>query len=55
MKTTTIVLGLLALLASAGMFIVGNGSTHLSELKDFFWVPLPLALVLFGLGLKKQV
>lgn len=54
MKTTLIVLGFLALIASAGMFIVGSDSSHLSELKDYFWVPLPLAAVLFGAGVQQK-
>ncbi|MBT5824563.1 hypothetical protein HOH67_05565 [Candidatus Peregrinibacteria bacterium] len=43
----------LAVLASVVMFVVGADSSHLSELKDFFWVPLPLAAVLFWAGAKK--
>jgi hypothetical protein len=35
----------LALIAAAVMYKVGNSSSHLSELKDFWWVPLPLAVI----------
>jgi hypothetical protein len=38
----------LAVLASAAMFMIGKNSTHMSELKTLFWVPLPLAVV-FGI------
>ena len=38
----------LAVAASAAMFMVGSNSTHMSELKQLFWIPLPLAVV-FGL------
>ncbi len=56
MKTRSILFAIaaLALIASAGMFIVGSGSSHMSELKDFFWTPLPLALILFIAGLKTK-
>jgi hypothetical protein len=37
--------GGLCVLASVAMYVIGDGSSHLSELKDFFWVPLPLAVV----------
>ena len=39
------VLGVLALVASAIMYKVGSSSSHLSELKDFWWVPLPLGVI----------
>jgi hypothetical protein len=39
--------GALALIAAAVMYKVGNNSSHLSELKDFWWVPLPLAIICF--------
>ncbi len=44
------ILGGLALVASAGMYVVGSNSGHLSELEDFFWVPLPLAVICLVLG-----
>lgn len=44
-KTVFGILGVLALAASAGMYTVGKNSSHLSELKDFWWVPLPLGLI----------
>lgn len=40
-----LVVGLLALLAAAIMYFVGKDSSHLSELYDMFWVPLPLAAI----------
>lgn len=43
----------LALLASVIMFLVGSNSSHLTELRDFFWVPLVLAVVSFMAANKK--
>ncbi|MEK9159735.1 MAG: hypothetical protein AAB383_03315 [Patescibacteria group bacterium] len=47
------VIGSLALIASIAMFIVGSNSGHLTELKDFFWAPLILAVVCFFAATKK--
>ncbi|MEP6700669.1 MAG: hypothetical protein ABJA85_05115 [Bacteroidota bacterium] len=41
------IIGVLALVASAVMYKVGHSSSHLSELKSFWWVPLPLAIICF--------
>ena len=46
-KNVFLFIGFLALAASAGMRILGNKSSHLSELQEFWWVPLPLALICF--------
>lgn len=46
-KTVFIVIGLVAAVASIVMYKVGDNSSHLSELKDFWWVPLPLAGICF--------
>lgn len=37
------ILGLLLVVAAVVIYVVGNKSSHLSELKDFWWYPLPLA------------
>jgi len=44
MKILLIILAVVCLGASIAMYIIGNDSSHLSELKDFWYVPLPLAL-----------
>jgi hypothetical protein len=46
----------LCLLASVGMYQVGSSSSHLTELKDLFWMPLPLGLAaaLAGLRARRQ-
>ena len=51
-KTLFGTLGALALLASVAMYLIGKDSSHLSELADTFWVPLPLAVVLFLVAAK---
>lgn len=54
MKALFIVGGILCIMAAVGMFYVGSNSGHLSELKDFFWVPLPLGVILLILGFRKS-
>lgn len=46
-KKVLIGVGCLSVIASIAMYAIGDGSSHLSELKDFFWTPLPLAVVSF--------
>ena len=43
----------LAILASGIMYIVGSGSSHLSELADLFRLPLPLAVAALAVAMKK--
>jgi len=49
-KTVFGFLGVLALIASAAMYKIGNSNSHLTELKDFWWVPAPLGLLLIILA-----
>jgi hypothetical protein len=53
MKKIAIILSVLCLIASIVMYKVGNSSSHLSELADFWWVPLPLAILALLMGLRK--
>lgn len=46
-KTVFGIIGGIAVIASIAMYKIGNGSSHLSELKDFWWMPLPLAAICF--------
>lgn len=48
------IIGVLCLVAGGVMYIIGNNSSHLSELKDFFWVPLPLGILLLLIPNKKK-
>lgn len=52
MKKFIPILGLLCFVASGAMYMIGDNSSHLSELKDFFWVPLPLGVLLLILAFK---
>lgn len=45
MKNSMLLFGILCFIAAAVMYMIGNSSSHLSELKDFFWVPLPLGVI----------
>ena len=49
-----LLLGALALVASVAMYIIGSGSSHLSELKDFWWTTVPLGLLFIVLAFKKE-
>lgn len=44
-KTIYGILGLLALVAAVAMKVVGKQSSHLSELQEFWWYPLPIAFL----------
>jgi hypothetical protein len=35
------ILGVLCIVSSIVMYMIGKNSSHLSELKDFWWMPLP--------------
>ena len=56
-KTVFTIIGILAIAASVFMYKMGNSSSHLTELKQFWWIPLPLAficLLLAGSAGKKK-
>ena len=53
-KTILIIIGFVALIAAGAMRIVGGNSSHLSELRDYWWIPLPVALVCFLAAMKKK-
>ena len=49
------IIGILAVIASVVMYKMGKNSSHLSELKNFWWYPLPLAVICFLIaGAKKK-
>jgi hypothetical protein len=53
-KTVLAVVAVLAIVAAVVMYRTGHRSSHLSELKNFWWMPLPLAaLCLLATGSKK--
>ena len=49
-KTIYGVLGVLCIVAAIAMYMIGKDSSHLSELKDFWWIPLPLGALLLLLA-----
>jgi len=54
-KTFFGIVGLLAVIAAVVMYRMGKNSSHLSELKQFWWYPLPLAVICFlAAGAKKK-
>ncbi|MEP7255284.1 MAG: hypothetical protein ABI666_05880 [Ferruginibacter sp.] len=44
-KKTYTLLALICIIAAIVMYMVGKNSSHLSELYDFFWLPLPLGAI----------
>ena len=44
-KTLLIVLAAICFIAAGVMYYIGNNSSHLSELADFFYVPIPLGII----------
>lgn len=53
-KTLFLALSILCFVAAGAMYKIGNDSSHLSELKDFFWLPIPLGIICFIIYSKKQ-
>jgi|GEM_PF-745625 len=52
-KIIMLLLGVIVLIASGGMYWLGNESSNLSELKDFWYMPLPLGVFLIIIGMNK--
>jgi hypothetical protein len=52
-KTLFTILGVLCIAAAVAMYFVGKNSSHLSELSDFWWIPLPLGLLALFLAGRK--
>jgi hypothetical protein len=47
-KYALTVLGIIALVISGIMFQVGSTSSHLDELLEYFWLPIPLGILLLA-------
>ena len=49
-------IGSISLVASIAMYEIGTNSSHLSELADFYWIPLPLGIscLIAGYRLKQK-
>lgn len=52
-KILFIVLGVLCLVASGVMYSLRNDS-HLSELVDFYWSPIPIGILLIVAGIRAK-
>lgn len=48
------VLATLSFASAGAMYTIGSNNSHLTELKDLFWVPIPLGIVLFLLAKKMR-
>jgi hypothetical protein len=53
-KNIFYLLGVLCIVASVVMYFIGKESSHLSELKEFWWIPLPLAALLLIVANKNK-
>ncbi|MFZ9386263.1 MAG: hypothetical protein ACO25B_00150 [Chitinophagaceae bacterium] len=47
-------IGILALIAALAMKLMGNRSSRLTELLEFWWIPLPVALICLILAARKS-
>jgi hypothetical protein len=54
MKKLAPILAGLCFFASAAMYQIGSTNSRLTELKDTFWIPLPLGIVFVLLTLKNR-
>ena len=54
MKIGILILGIIVTIAAFVMKYIGETSSHLSELKDFWYIPLPLGILLIALAFKKS-
>lgn len=43
-------IGVLAVIAAIGMYVVGGNSSHLTELRDFWWAPLIVAAICLAIA-----
>ncbi len=53
-KSLFFLLGALCIIASIAMYMIGKNSSHLSELSDFWWMPLPLAALALLIANRKK-
>ncbi len=44
-RTLFAALAVLSIIAAVAMYVIGGNSSHLTELRDFWWVPLPITLI----------
>jgi uncharacterized membrane protein len=49
-----VVLGVIALIVSAMMYITGMNNSNLTELLQYFWIPIPLGILLLVMAGKMK-
>jgi hypothetical protein len=47
-------LGVLSLVACIAMYVIGGNNANLTELRDYWWIPLPLAAIFLLLAAKTK-
>lgn len=52
-KPAFYILGVLCLIAATAMYFIGKESANLSELKEYWWIPLPLGALALLLANRK--
>lgn len=52
-KTIFYILGVVCIIAAAAMYFMGKEDSKLSELQDFWWIPLPIAAIALLVANKK--
>jgi hypothetical protein len=53
-KSLFYIIGVVCIVASIAMYMIGKESSHLSELEEFWWIPLPLAALALLVANKKK-
>ncbi len=48
------ILASLCFAAAVGMYAIGTSDSKLTELKDFFWIPIPLGIICTIVALRKK-
>jgi hypothetical protein len=54
MKKLFFFLGILCIIASAAMYFMGKTNSHLTELSDYWWIPLPIGAILLLVSNKQK-
>jgi hypothetical protein len=52
-KRTYYILGVICIIAAGAMYFLGKEDPKLTELKDFWWIPLPIAALFLLLANRK--
>jgi len=53
-KPVLFIIAALCIIGAVTMYLIGSESSHLSELKDFWYLPLPLGLVALFAAVRKN-